>query len=199
MIGLDKQSLDTWYGQGLEQLRYNYDLPQGSYLLDLGAYEGEWTQRMIRDERYEDRDFKAICVEPTDAIRGFGYAQEIIRAVAGTKSGTIEMGGGMFATSVYSQDNRREFDEVDTAELIERFPSFALVKMNIEGAEYDVLNHLIDKGVITRLTNIQVQFHTIEGVPYEQWYEKLAARLSETHELTWRYPFCWENWTIKTN
>lgn len=196
MISLDPQSLRKWYDEGLESLRYSYDLPQGAYILDLGAYEGEWSERMIRLDRNEEKDLTAICVEPTEAIRGFGYAKEIIRAVAGVKNGTIGMSNDMFASSIYG-DSKTDFEEIDTAELIMKYPPFALAKVNIEGYEYEVLNHLIDKGAITRLANIQVQFHLIDGVPCETWYEKLAERLRETHELTWQYKFCWENWTLK--
>lgn len=96
MISLDPQSLRKWYDEGLESLRYSYDLPQGAYILDLGAYEGEWSERMIRLDRNEEKDLTAICVEPTEAIRGFGYAKEIIRAVAGVKNGKTEMGGAWF-------------------------------------------------------------------------------------------------------
>jgi hypothetical protein len=72
-----------------------------------------------------------------------------------------------------------------------------LLKINIEGAEYDLLHHIIGAGLHTRIKNIQVQFHQIAGVPYERWYKEIAAKLSETHSLTWHYPFCWENWQLK--
>ena len=72
-----------------------------------------------------------------------------------------------------------------------------LMKINIEGGEYDLLEHLIDSGVIGAIADVQVQFH--DFVPHaEKRMEEIQRRLSETHELTWQYKFIWENWKLKT-
>jgi hypothetical protein len=79
-------------------------------------------------------------------------------------------------------------------ELIEQYEIIDLLKVNIEGAEYDVLNHMIGAGLHKRIKNIQVQFHQIDGVPYGVWYKEIEKHLSLTHTRTWHYPFCWESW-----
>lgn len=71
-----------------------------------------------------------------------------------------------------------------------------LMKINIEGAEYDLLDHLIDTGLATRVDNVQVQFHSF--VPNaEQRMRRIQARLAKTHYLTYQYLFVWENWRRK--
>jgi len=197
MIGLDKQNLQTWYDKGLEDLRYDYDLPEGGVILDIGAYEGEFVQRLICHQRNEEKGLWAVCVEPTDAIRGFGFAREIIRAAAGTKNGKMEMGGGAFATSIYEQENRREFEEIDTSELVFRLPPIALLKCNAEGSEYSIIPHLIETGAIERVQFLQIQFHTVENQPYQEWYNEIAEKLNNSHELMWDYPFVWQSWKKK--
>jgi hypothetical protein len=81
---------------------------------------------------------------------------------------------------------------VDIAPYINK--EIALLKCNIEGGEYELLNYIIDNGLINRIDNIQVQFHYIEGQDCEKMYEELATKLSKTHSLTWRTAFVWENW-----
>jgi len=71
-----------------------------------------------------------------------------------------------------------------------------LMKINIEGGEYDLLDHLIDTGCVRRIENIQVQFHNF--VPESQdRMSNLQARLAKTHIVTWQYEFVWENWRLK--
>ena len=71
-----------------------------------------------------------------------------------------------------------------------------LMKMNIEGGEYDLLDHLIETGFIRNIENIQVQFH--DFVPEaKQRMMKIQKELSKTHRLTYQYIFVWENWRRK--
>lgn len=71
-----------------------------------------------------------------------------------------------------------------------------LMKINIEGGEYDLLDYLIDTGEINRLLNIQIQFH--ESIPdsYSR-LNNIEQRLKMTHFLTYRYPHVWENWKLR--
>lgn len=71
-----------------------------------------------------------------------------------------------------------------------------LMKINIEGGEQDLWEHTIDNGYVERIKNIQVQFH--DFVPTsEHCMQNIQASLSQTHYLTYQYPFVWENWRIK--
>ena len=73
-----------------------------------------------------------------------------------------------------------------------------LMKINIEGAEYEVLQHLIDSGLIGRITNVQVQFH--DCVPFARARRaSIRRQLEHTHELTYDFSFVWENWRLKTS
>jgi len=59
-----------------------------------------------------------------------------------------------------------------------------LMKINIEGGEYDLLEHLLDSAFISNIYNIQVQFH--DFVPNaESRMNKIQESLSKTHLLTY--------------
>lgn len=189
-ISLDPEQLAVWQKEGLEHKRYEYDLKLGETVVDLGAYQGEWSKKMV--DRYGVR---AICVEPTEAIHGFQFGA-VINKAAGTHPGKIRVGGAYYYTSAFEEGNR-DVECIDISVLLAGLEEVAVLKVNIEGSEYEILNHIIDLDQHKKIKNIQVQFHCIEGVPYELWYEEVAKKLSATHELTWRYPFVWENWKLK--
>jgi FkbM family methyltransferase len=71
-----------------------------------------------------------------------------------------------------------------------------LLKLNIEGDEYPVLEDLIETGTIARVRTMMVQFHLIDDTSRDR-YEAIADTLRKTHVLTWRYPFIWERWDRK--
>lgn len=68
-----------------------------------------------------------------------------------------------------------------------------VMKINIEGAEYDVLECMIENDLHKLVDNFQVQFHRL-GDNYLQRYCDIKNALNKTHKITWEFPFIWENW-----
>lgn len=46
-ISLNTEQLAIWQEQNLEYKRYEYDIKTGEVVIDLGAYQGEWSQKAI--------------------------------------------------------------------------------------------------------------------------------------------------------
>jgi hypothetical protein len=74
---------------------------------------------------------------------------------------------------------------------------FDLMKINIEGGEYELLEAILDLGYARRLTNIQVQFHGIMQLDPINRRDRIRERLRETHEEMYCEPFVWEGWRLK--
>lgn len=189
-ISLNENSLAAWQEQRLEHMRYEYELTSASTVIDLGAYQGEWAK-----EIHAQYGCQVVVVEPTEYINAFQHGP-IVNKAAGTHDGKMSFGGRAYYTSTFEAGDH-EYDCFDVNKLLVQYEGVDLLKINIEGAEYDVLQHIIGAGLHTRIKNIQVQFHQVRGLPFERWYKEIADKLSETHSLTWRYPYCWENWQIK--
>lgn len=189
-IALNENSLAAWQAENLEHIRYEYDLKQDSIVIDLGAYRGEWANEI--HARY---GCQVVVVEPTEYINDFKHGP-IINKAAGTHNGKMSFGGRAYYSSIFEPGDH-EYLCFDVNALLEQYETIDLLKLNIEGAEYDVLSHIIGAGLHTRIKNVQVQFHQIAGVPFERWYKEIADKLSKTHSLPWRYPYCWENWQLK--
>ena len=103
------------------------------------------------------------------------------------------------ASSIFR--NTGELKEVSLVRAADFFEEHAIafvhvMKINIEGGEYDLLEHLIDEKLVTSLDNIQIQFH--DFIPdAESRMRGIQEQLARTHYITFRYPFVWENWTLR--
>jgi hypothetical protein len=74
--------------------------------------------------------------------------------------------------------------------------SIDLLNINIEGAEYDLLNYLTKTPIIYNIKNIQIQFHDfIENAEVKR--NIIHAKLNNTHKMTYNYDFVWENWKLR--
>jgi hypothetical protein len=89
---------------------------------------------------------------------------------------------------------RRGVDEGVMAEHgIERID---LLKVNIEGGEYELLEHLIATGDIRKVRKLQVQFHDFvpDAIPRRA---RILQGLAQTHAQHWNFHFVWEEWGLK--
>lgn len=177
MVSLNQEILKQWQEQNMEPLRYAYDLYPDDIVLDIGSYRREWGKEI--ESRYG-------C--------SVNYFDALDNKAAWLFDGTIKMGGDYLYTSIYAEKVDKEYRCVDIAHYLQE--EIALVKINIEGGEYELLNYIIDRGLMNNVVNLQVQFHLIEGMiaESERMYNELAKRLKQTHEISWRYPFVWESW-----
>ncbi|MFN8447795.1 MAG: FkbM family methyltransferase [Anaerolineae bacterium] len=196
------QNLKRWRrDNGDKTLRLQYDLAETSVVFDLGGYEGQWASDISAMYRCQVLVFEPIAEfvsvisqrfsrNPSISIYQFGLASETRIAKAAIASD----GTSMFKTGKDMQDIRlvnamdffheHQIDRVD------------LMKINIEGGEYELLEYLIETGLVSQIKNIQVQFH--QFVPHaEDRMVKIQKGLSETHFLSYQYTFVWENWCKK--
>jgi hypothetical protein len=71
-----------------------------------------------------------------------------------------------------------------------------LLKLNVEGSEYDILPDVIENYNIKKVDNILVQFH-VNVKDHEQKREDIRHSLSKTHNENWCYKNIWESWSLK--
>jgi FkbM family methyltransferase len=182
-------------------LRLDYPLTSDSTVLDVGGYEGQWASDIFG--RY---GCKIMIFEPWPA-----FAQQIESRFSHTPAVTVyPFGLGarsrtelLYAqgdsTSVYQRSKGAASESLPIRALAEIWrelglESVDLMKINIEGGEYELLDALITTGLIARVRDVQIQFHEI--VPHAKHRRRLLQdRLAATHRLTYSIPFVWENWT----
>ena len=68
-----------------------------------------------------------------------------------------------------------------------------LLKLNIEGEEYSLLESLIENNELKRFSDIQIQFHNfIDNA--EQRRDFIRKTLSKNFTLEYDFKFVWEGW-----
>lgn len=196
--------LKAWYKNKCDQtLRLEYEnINEKSIVFDLGGYEGQWSSDIFAKycclihvfepvEKFAKAIENRFSSNPKIVLHNFGLASEngetSISVDEDKSSMTRELNG---KTEKIQLKTASKFIEDNCIYRID------LIKINIEGAEYDLLEHLIDSGYIKIIKNIQVQFH--DFVPEaESRMKEIQRKLSETHQLKWQYYFVWESWEHK--
>lgn len=197
-----QKTLKKWYADGGDRvMRFNYDLSEGSLVLDLGGYEGQWASDI-----FSMYCCKIVVFEPVhefaESIRERFKRNPKISVLpfgVGKSSRTALISVCKDSSSVFkTSDRRQEIEIVDISDWIRRtnISSIDLMKANVEGGEYEILERLIETGLSRIIRNIQVQFHEITKDSSARM-KQIQERLKETHNLTYQYRFVWENWTLK--
>lgn len=189
-----------FFADKAESLRYDYpNLDATSIVMDVGTYEGTFAK--LLQQKY---GCKVYCYEPVkkfyDKLRetcaskfilcNYGLAGKTCR-----KNILLSMDG---SSSNFTRDG--ELVECFFKDVVDEINSFdrsiSLLKLNIEGDEFDVLEKLVDHPeVLSKIENIQVQFHHFI-TDCENRRSAIIEKLRKTHKMTWGYYFVWENWEL---
>jgi FkbM family methyltransferase len=188
---------------GDASLRLDYPLNADSVVFDVGGFKGDFSAAILGKFNcnifiFEPvRDFYGACATrfATDArVACFNFG-------LGDSDGDFGMINTGDASSICLGPSPcsdlvkvRRFETVFSELLITRID---LLKINIEGGEFPLLDHIIASGLILHVNHIQVQFH--DFVPLAEHLRMNVRRLlSETHEEVWCFPFIWESWRIRS-
>lgn len=193
-------ALQHWKNDnGDETLRLDYPLTADSIVFDLGGYRGDWTDAIVR--RYNAtvyvfepvKDFyENICARfagnPRVKVFNFGLSNA---------DGKLFISIDNESSSVYTGGHLRqeEIRLVDVGQFMTQHAvtHIDLMKINIEGGEYPLLEKMLETGLAQHCVNVQIQFHNfVPGA--EQKRMQIRSLFARSHELTYDYPFIWENW-----
>jgi len=197
------QRVKSWFADdGDNTLRLNYDLHPSSIVFDVGGYKGEFASAMI--SKYDCKvyvfepipDFFNIIKEKFSRNGNvFPYCFGLSDKTGSTKISLTDNSSSLFIEDANAINIRlKSAVEFMTENNIEKVD---LIKINIEGSEYALLESLVAANMITRFQNIQVQFHDFIIPDARARMEKIQHELAKTHELTYQYDFVWENWKLK--
>jgi FkbM family methyltransferase len=201
---LERQKLERqWYAdRGDQTLRLDYDLAPGSLVLDAGGYRGNFAADLFckfgcRIEVFEPVGPFAKGVEdrfaqnPLVTVHRFGLGGESRRDLILVDEGA----SSAVLTPAGVEAEREEIEIRDVVEVMDTVDrdEIDLLKVNIEGGEYELLERLLSAGRASRIRHLQIQFHP--RVPdAEPRRRAIQEGLSETHRQIWDYPWIWESW-----
>lgn len=182
--------------KGDATLKFDFPLTRESVVFDVGAYDGEYAAEIskrygCRVEAFEPVPayaalaLKAVTGHPNIRVHSFGLSD---------RDGAIEMTIEGLGSSVFRSGTDRTIANFrDAASVLSEQSRVDLIKINVEGGEYDILPRMIEAKQIEKCRSILVQFHLIREGDRDR-YAAVSDELGKTHWLVWRFPFIWELW-----
>jgi FkbM family methyltransferase len=188
-----------WYADGGDdRFRFDYPLDERSFVLDLGGYEGQWASDLYARYRCRIAVFEPVARFARQIEARFRDNGDITVFQCGlgasSRTETIYLKGASSSTKK-RQSVSEQIEIVDVLQWFEDHDvqRVQLMKVNIEGGEYELLERLIATGLIGRIDDLQVQFHNFVPDAAARM-ELLQYAMRATHTPTYQYRFVWENW-----
>ena len=195
--------MKKWRADGGDlNLRLDYpELTSSSIVFDLGGYLGEFTAAII--EMYNCKvyifephpEYFSKCAERFSAyenvmVLNYGLADKNCELLLSNRSD-----GSSFINPNHSQKDGIKCDIRDFSSVLNGLDitSIDLMKINIEGGEFPLMEHIISSGKQAIIKQYQIQFHNFIENAVDRRIQ-ISRALSETHVRTWCYTFVWENW-----
>lgn len=199
----NRKNFKKWFdANGDSTFIFDHNLTADSVVMDLGGYTSKWGEELVK--RYNCNLF---IIEPIkefyDISKNKFLGNDKVKLLnVGisnvNENGVIYLNGDASSTNGVGEPIEVEYLTLDN--VIDQFrttklASIDLVQINIEGDEYDVLDYILDRGLISLFNNVQVQFH--DTVPnHKKRRDSIHSKfLKNNYKLKYNFPFVWECWT----
>jgi FkbM family methyltransferase len=178
-----------------------FNLPDSPIIFDIGGYHGTWIEVA---KKYHPKatiyifepvkEFYNIIVskyelDPNVKIYNFGLSNE-------TKK--INISVSKDSSSIYKDGVMEEIQLKNISEfLIENdIEKVHLAKINIEGEEYNLLDHLIKENDLLKFENYYIQFHNFIEDSVNRRLD-IIKHVKSFYDRPINYEFIFECWTLK--
>lgn len=196
-------------GKQNPELLVDVDLGSPAVVLDVGAFEGSWSMRLLARAQMRDRQDvqihafepepgaiercrQVIAEEPRIELHPYGLAgrrrvEQLTLSGPGSSIYADPRSGGTYECV--------EIELRDVADVLAAMDvdDIDLVKINIEGGEFELLDRLHETGWLHRINTVIVQFHEFAPGAYRA-RRRNRRQLAETHHCTWNYSWVYERW-----
>lgn len=177
-----------------------------SIVLDVGAYTGEWAQHLA--ERY---DPYILAFEPDPQNYATLQKKAAINPKLtpipyglGDKDEVVQISISSMGSSIFNNPNAQttkntaeaQIHAIDSAWKMLSLSKVDLMKINIEGAEFPLLERMIECDMLKSVDSFMIQFHEWHPGAYHR-RRRIRKALSKTHNCVWDYHFVWEKWDRK--
>ncbi|MBZ9664918.1 FkbM family methyltransferase [Pseudomonas sp. LMG 31766] len=193
-----------WFrDEGDSTLRLDYPLSANSVVLDLGGYLGDFADDINKKYKCKVYVFEPVSSFYNSCVERFKGNSDIICMNYGlaTENARWEIALSDNASSFTQRAKNADVTMVEVRDIVESVRELNvervdLLKINIEGGEFDILPRIIESGLINSIDNLQIQFHNFVD-DADRKRKNIRDALCVTHEEIWNYEFVWESWRLK--
>lgn len=195
------QEIRRFFENGGDSIRLNCNLNNDSIVIDAGGYEGKFARDVYnkygsRVFVYEPfKDFAKKCESLNFGIENVkvyplgisDFTGPIKLYVQGDSTSTNDITDDCIECNMITLDDVMKNNNIEVIDLL---------KLNIEGDEYRLLEDIISKDLLCKIKTLHIQFHR-NVQDFEERRKFITSKLEETHSLEWQYDWVWESWKIK--
>ena len=199
---LQSNRCKPWFeANGDKTLRLDYNLNENSVVFDIGGYKGEFAADIFCKYGCNIYIFEPI-IEYYEEIKSKFRNNSKVRIFPfglGMKNSSELISLDENNSSLFRFSEHQILIQIKSInEFIEEYKitNIDLMKINIEGAEYDLLDSLISVKNHLIIQNFQIQFHDFVFDSAKERMVKIQSDLVKSHSLTFQYEFVWENWKL---
>jgi FkbM family methyltransferase len=182
------------------EMLIDFPLDETGTVFDVGTYDGSWAKALWDRSQptiyaFEpapgpyDRACEALAGRDRVHVLPYGLGA----ADASAALGLSAAGSSLFAEGTIGSVDVEIRDVVGVLDEL-GLERLDLIKLNIEGAEYDLFDRLIETGWLDRIDTVLVQFHEWQPHAYVR-RRRIRRALASTHVEDWCHPWVWECWT----
>jgi FkbM family methyltransferase len=196
------QAYSQWEAvKGDETLRQQYPLGQDSIVFDVGGYKGQWASDMFARYLCRIYVFEPVASFSRQLAKRFAHNPGIRCFAFGLAAETRQQEICLLddgSSIINGQGEKERIELVSINEFLQDqgIEEIDLLKINIEGAEYELLEAMIRTGSLAKVKYLQIQFH-ITGPDSADRLARMREALAATHRQDWCFDFIWEGWSRK--
>ena len=183
-----------------DDLMLDYGLDENSLVFDVGGYKGQGASDLFSMYLptiyiFEPRAEYAQAIEKrfkkNNKIKTFNFG------LSNKKSEDYiyfnDDGSTLFLKN--KQKEKVKLESISDFIKNNNIKKIDLLKLNIEGGEYEVLDDLINSGLLNIITNLQIQFHNFFPDAKKKMLD-IHKEILKTHHLVYQYEFVMESWQL---
>jgi len=201
-----EKELERFHKDNGKDLKFKYlKINEQSIVFDLGGYEGNFSSNLFSRSPCKIHIFEPVPEFAKNIKKRFKNNKNITCNPYGLCNNNEEKIINLLKDDTSSYKNQKTNDSncvkiklKDIVEYIDQnaIENIDLMKINIEGGEYDILNHLINSQKIEHFKQLLIQFHDIE-IDSIKKRNDIRESLKKTHKCKFSYKFVWELWVKK--
>ena len=190
-----------WFLFNREKLKFALSLNQTGLVLDMGAYLGEYTEVVLKKNKqmtfwlYEPApEFFLVCTNRFKNNKNIVVYQKAVSA-----------DGRNFQMQIDGLRSRKEprilsdsvtIESLSIQEIFDTVVEIELVKMNIEGMEYECLEQLIHTNSLIKARYLLIQFHDFEKDSHKR-RDLIRKQMEKDFKNIYTFEWMWELWIRK--
>lgn len=171
----------------------NIMLNKDSVVIDGGGFNGEFTDEILKKTFHKIYIYEPDTNFYNDLLKKYKFEKkvEILNLALFNKEQTINLSKNSNASSIMeNSEDGTEVKAVDISKEFKKYKDIDLLKLNIEGAEYDVISRLIETQEINKVKYLLVQFHKehdLDGLKFQ----KINLEILKNYNIVFNYKYVW--------